>query len=157
MWYGEAAAVSSHLFLGPGYCRWNRPSNLFPRCESSFYLGPVIDHPRDSFRMWTRENKVLETKDVTWETPPVMVAPPVQLQQPVSPELLGAPSREGRPSRDGHRSWERRQSCEGWMISILVHPLHCHCWGGGSTISVERPPSASSDTPGGECGIWWRR
>ena len=37
--------------------------------------------------MLTRANKVVETRDVTWETPPVMVVPPVQLQQPVSSEL----------------------------------------------------------------------
>ena len=76
---GITAPVSSS-----GYCRWNRPSKSFPRCESSFY-------PRDSLPMLTRASKVVDTRDVTWETPPVMVVPPVQLRQPASPELGRAP------------------------------------------------------------------
>ena len=95
MWHGKAAPASPHPFLRPGYCRWNRPSKSFPRCESSFYLGPGIDHPRDSLRMLTRANKVVETRDVTWEAPPVMEVPPVQLQQLASPELAGAPELGG--------------------------------------------------------------
>ena len=91
MWHGKAAPASPHPFLRPGYCRWNRPSKSFPRCESSFYLGPGIDHPRDSLRMLTRANKVVETRDVTWEAQPVMKMPPVQLQQLASPELAGVP------------------------------------------------------------------
>ena len=86
---------SPYPFLRSGYCRWDRPSKSFPRRESSFYLGPGIDHPRDSLRMLTRANKVVETRDVTWETPPVMVVPPVQLQQPASPEVGGSPELGG--------------------------------------------------------------
>ena len=70
---------SPYPFLRSGYCRWDRPSKSFPRRESSFYLGPGIDHPRDSLRMLTRANKVVETRDVTWDTPLVTVVPPVQL------------------------------------------------------------------------------
>ena len=65
MWYGEAASASPHPFLHLGYCGWNLPSMSFPRCESSFYLEPGIDHLRDMLRMLTRGNKVVETKDVT--------------------------------------------------------------------------------------------
>ena len=101
MWHGKAAPASPHPFLRPGYCRWNRPSKSFPRCESSFYLGPGIDHPRDSLRMLTRANKVVETRDVTWEAPPVMEVPPVQLQQLASPELAGAPELGGTSEQGG--------------------------------------------------------
>ena len=45
--------------------------------------------------MLTWANKVVETRDVTWEKPSVMVVPPVQLQQPASPELGGAPELGG--------------------------------------------------------------
>ena len=45
--------------------------------------------------MLTRANTVVETRDVTWEKPPVMVVPPVQPQQPASPELGGAPELGG--------------------------------------------------------------
>lgn len=45
MWYGTAEPASPHLFLRPGYCRWERPSKYFPRAESCFYVGPGIDHP----------------------------------------------------------------------------------------------------------------
>ena len=92
MWYGKAVPASPHPFLRPGHCRW---SKSFPRCESSFYFGPDIDHFRDSLRMLTRANKVVETRDVTWETPPVMVVPSVQPQQPASPELGGTPDLGG--------------------------------------------------------------
>ena len=93
MWHGKAAPASPHTFLRSGYCRWNRSSKSFPRCESSFYLGPGIDHPRDSLRMLTRANKVVETRDVKWEAPPDL--PPVQLQQLASPELAGVPELAG--------------------------------------------------------------
>ena len=81
MWHGKAAPASPHPFLRPGYCRWNRPSKSILRCESSFYVGQGIYHPRDSLRMLAQANKVLETRDVTWEAPPVMEVPPVKLQQ----------------------------------------------------------------------------
>ena len=78
MWHGKAAPASPHPFLRPGYCRWNRPSKSFPRCESSFYLGPGIDHPRDSLRMLTRANKVVETRDVTWELSLIHISEPTR-------------------------------------------------------------------------------
>ena len=142
MWYGEAAPASPHPSLRPGYCRWNRPSKSFPRCESSFYLGPCIDHPRDSLPMLTRANKVVDTRDVIWATPPVMV-PPVQLQQPGSPEL------------GGRRSWEVRQSRGGIGVEKDARAGRARLLRFWSTDSIatagERdPPSASSDTPGGE-------
>ena len=67
MWHGTAAPASPHPFLRPAYCRWNHPSRSSPRAESCFYLGPGIDHPSDSLRVVTRANKVVETRDVTWE------------------------------------------------------------------------------------------
>ena len=137
MWYGNAALASPHPFLRPGYCRWNRPSKSFPRCESSFYLGPGINYPHDSLRMLTRASKVVETRDVTWEALSAMVVPPVQLQQPASKQLGGRRNREERHIWQGHRSCERRRSREGLVISFMVHQLHCQCWGVGSPISVE--------------------
>ena len=67
MWYGTVASASPHPFLRPAYCRWKRPTKSHPRAESCFYLGPGIDHPSDSLRMLTRANKMVETRDVTWE------------------------------------------------------------------------------------------
>ena len=101
MWHGKAAPTSPHPFLRPRYCRWNRPSKSFPRWESSFYLGPGIDHLRDSLRMLTRANKVVEIRDVTWEAPPVMEVPPVQLQQLASPELAKVPELGGTSGQGG--------------------------------------------------------
>ena len=65
MWHGAAALVSPHPFLRPTYCRWNRPSKSSPREESFFYLGPGIDHPSYSLRMFTRGNRVVDARDVT--------------------------------------------------------------------------------------------
>ena len=101
MWHGKAEPASPHPFLRPGCCRWNRPSKSFPRCKSSFYLGPGIDRPRDSLRMLTRANKVVATREVTWEAPPVTEVPPVQLQQLATPELTGAPERGGTSEQGG--------------------------------------------------------
>ena len=67
MWHGAAAPASPRPFLRPAYCCWNRPSKSSPRAESCLYLGPGIDHPSDSLRMLTRGNRVVETRDVTWE------------------------------------------------------------------------------------------
>ena len=53
--------------------------------------------------MLTRANKVVETRQVTWEAPPVMEVPPVQLQQLASPELAGVPAL-GRTSEQGGES-----------------------------------------------------
>ena len=89
LWHGSAAPASPHPFLRPGYCRWNRPSKSFPRAESCFYLGPGIDHPRDSLRMLTRANKVVETRDVTWEAPAAEDVEPPTIPVPESPEMGG--------------------------------------------------------------------
>ena len=43
------------------------PVEVAPPADSCFYLGPGIDHPSDSLRMLTGANKVMETRDVTWE------------------------------------------------------------------------------------------
>ena len=67
MWYGTGAPASPHPFLRPAYCRWKRPSKSHPRASCWFCLGPGIDHPSDFLRMLTRANKVVETRDVTWE------------------------------------------------------------------------------------------
>ena len=56
LWYGKVAPASLHPFLRPVHCRWNRQSKSFPRCESNFFLGPGIDHRRDSSRMPKRAN-----------------------------------------------------------------------------------------------------
>ena len=101
MWHGKAVTSSPRPFLRPGYRRWNRPSKSLPTCESSFYLGPGIEHPRDSSRKVTRANKVVETRDVIWEAPPVTEVPPVQLQQLASPELAGAPKLGGTSEQGG--------------------------------------------------------
>ena len=45
--------------------------------------------------MLTRANKVIEKRDVTWESPPDIEVLPVQLQQSASPELAGAPEQGG--------------------------------------------------------------
>ena len=62
---------------------------------SDVYLGPGIGHPHDSLRIRTWVNKVVEARDVTWETLPVMVVLPVQLQEPALSELGEAPTLGG--------------------------------------------------------------
>ena len=81
MWHGTAASTSPHPFLRPAYCRWNRPSKSSPRAESCFYLGPSIDHPSDSLRGLTWANKVVATRDVTWEAVLDVEAPSPQLPE----------------------------------------------------------------------------
>ena len=103
MWHVKPAPASPHPFLRPGYCRWNCPTKSFPWCESNSYLGPGINHPRYSLGMLMRANKVMETRYVTWEAPPVMEVPPVHLQQLASPELAGVPE-FGRTSKQAGAS-----------------------------------------------------
>ena len=79
MWYGTAASSSPYPFLRPAYNRWKRPSKLPPWAKTCFYLGPGIDHSIDSSRMLTRENKMVEARDVTWEATREVRAPPPQL------------------------------------------------------------------------------
>ena len=67
MWYGTAAHALPHPFLRPACCRWKRPPKSFPRAESCLDLRSGIDHQRDSLRMLTRANTVVETRGVTWE------------------------------------------------------------------------------------------
>ena len=140
MGHGNAAHLSPHQFLCLGYCRCNRQSKSFPRCESSVYLGQGIDHPRDPLRMPTRANEVLETKDNTRVMPLVMVVLPMQLQQPSSPELgrvpeLGGTSESGWASELGEApepgGLDHFDSGPPTLLLVL---------GRGSPISVERHP-----------------
>ena len=98
MWYGTAAHASPHPFLRPAYCRWKRPSKLFPTAESCFYFGPGIDHPSDSLRILTRVSKVIEKRDVTWEATPHAGAPSPPL--PETPEQ-GGTMKLGDPPKPG--------------------------------------------------------
>ena len=66
-----------------------------PRAESCLYLGPGIDHPSDSLRMLTRANKVVETRDVTWEATLSTGAPSPPL--PEMPEHGGTVDLEEAP------------------------------------------------------------
>ena len=99
MWHGAAAPASPHPFLRPAYCRWKRPSKSSPRAESCFYLGPGIDHPSDSLRMLTRANKVVETRDVTWEATLDVEASPPPL--PEIPRQGGTEGLEDAPEPGG--------------------------------------------------------
>ena len=99
MWHGAAAPASPHPFLRPAYCRWNRPSKSSPRAESCFYLGPGIDHPSDSLRMLTRGNRVVETRDVTWEA--TLDVGAVLSQLPEVPEQGGTQGLEDAPELGG--------------------------------------------------------
>ena len=89
MLYGKSAPASPHPFPRPGYCSWNRLSNSFPRCESSFYFRLGINHPRYSLRMQTQANEAVKTRDVTMKVPPDVERPPVQLHQSALPVLAG--------------------------------------------------------------------
>ena len=99
MWHGTAAPASPHPFLRPEYCRWYHLYKSSPRAESCFYLGPGIDHPSDSLRVLTRPNKVVETRDVAWESTLDVGAPSTQL--PEAPEQGGAQGLEEAPELGG--------------------------------------------------------
>ena len=137
MWYGTAAPASPHQLRCPGYCRWNRPSKVFPRCENSVYLGPGIDHPRDSLRMLTRANKVVETRDTTWETTPIMVAPPVQLQQLASSEWRRVPDLRGMSEPRGVSELGETPESGGLDDFDCGPPIPLPQRGKESSISVE--------------------
>ena len=76
MWYGEARPVKPYQSLKPAYCKWQRPSKLFPKGESCFYVGPSRDHPRDCHRVLRRAGTIQKTRDVTWEALPSQLPPP---------------------------------------------------------------------------------
>ena len=99
MWHGTATPASPHPFLCPAYCRWNRLSKSSPRAESCFYLGPGLDHPCDSLGMLTRGNRVVETRDVTWEARLDVGAVLSQLSE--VPEQGGAQGLEDAPELGG--------------------------------------------------------
>ena len=81
MWRGTSAPASPHQFIRPAYCRLNLPSKSSPRAESCVHLVPGMDHPSDSLRVLTRVNKVVETRDVTWEATLDVEAPSPQLPE----------------------------------------------------------------------------
>ena len=58
-------------------------------------------------------NKVVETRDVTRETLPVMVVPPVQLRQLASPELGGASELGGMSEPGGASEVGQTSESEG--------------------------------------------
>ena len=104
IWCGTAAPASPHPFLRRAYCRWKRPSKSPPQAESCVYLGPGIDHLSDSLRMLTRANKVVETRDVTWEPTLSKGAPPPLL--PEMPEQGGTVDLEEAPELRGADVYE---------------------------------------------------
>ena len=104
IWYGTDAPASPHPFLRLAYCRWKRPLKSHPRAENCFYLGPGIHHPSDFLWMLTRANKVVETRDVTWETTLSTEAPSPPL--PEMPEQGGAVNLEEAPEPGGTDVYE---------------------------------------------------
>ena len=111
--------------------------------------------------MLTRANKVVETRDVAWETPPVVVVPLVQLQHPASAELAGAPEL-GRTSEPG-RAPELAGASESGGASELgdtpepggLDDFDFCATDPIATPGEGDPPSPSSDTSDGECRPWW--
>ena len=95
MWHGTADPASPHPRLRAAYCRWNRPSKSSPRAESCLYLGTGIEHPRESLRVLTRANKVVETREVRWEATLDVESPSTQL--PEIPEQGGTQRIEDAP------------------------------------------------------------
>ena len=97
--------------------------------------------------MLTRANEVVETRDATWETPPVMVMPPVHLQQPALPELGGVPEPGGTSEPGGASELGETPEPGGLDDFDSGPPTPLPLLGRGihhqrraSTISVERHP-----------------
>ena len=76
MWFDAASQARLYSFLKPAYCGWKRPSKLFPKAESCFCLDPARDHLRDSLRVLTRGEDIIEVRNVTWEAKPLQLLPP---------------------------------------------------------------------------------
>ena len=158
MWYGTAAADSQHPFFRPAYCPRKRPSKSHPRAESYFYLGPGIDYPSDSLLMLTRANKVVETKDVTWEARLSTGAPLPPL--PEVPEQGGTVDLEEAPEPGGTDVYESAPTTPVPVLERRIpHQLRAvspMTQGGGdsqaeseehndsSTVSSEPPESDTS-------------
>ena len=73
MWYGKAEPAALHPFLQPCVIRRQRRGDkLALKGEAAFYLGRAANHPLDCVRVVTRDQKVVESRDVTW----AVVLPP---------------------------------------------------------------------------------
>ena len=103
--------------------------------------------------MLTRVNKIVETRDVTWETPPVKVVPPVQLQQPASPQLGGTPEVEGTSEPGGASELRETPESGGLDYFDSGPPNPVPLLGRGISYQRRVTPPAGSEGYGGE-GVW---
>ena len=53
-------------FLRQGYAKRNRLHKLYPKAVLFFNLGPAPNRPRDTIRVLTESNQIVDTRNVTW-------------------------------------------------------------------------------------------
>ena len=54
-------------FLRQGYAKRNRLHKLYPKTILFFILGPAPNRPRDTIRVLTESNQIVDTRNVTWD------------------------------------------------------------------------------------------
>ena len=75
-------------FLRQGYAKRNRLHKLYPKAVLFFELGPAPNRPRDTIRVLTESNQIVDTRNVTWARSFPTI--PVALKRSASQELTGS-------------------------------------------------------------------
>ena len=89
MWHGVQPPPTLIQWLQPWFYPTKRKLKTDAQVKTGFYLGPALDHPRDTHRILSQESGLVHiTRDVTWRHVPTPA--PLSAQQ-----TLPAPGEDG--------------------------------------------------------------
>ena len=87
MWHGVKPPPTLIQWFQPCFYRTKRKRKTDAQAKPGFYLGPALDHPRDTHRILSQESGLVYiTRDVTWRHAPTQGPLSAQQTLPVPAE-----------------------------------------------------------------------
>ena len=87
-WHGEKPPSTLLQWFQPCFFKVKRKHKTDAQAKPGFYLGPELNHPRDTHRILSQETELIHiTRDVTWRHVPTPA--PLSAQQTLSAPVEG--------------------------------------------------------------------
>ena len=103
MWHGVKPSPTLIQWLQPCFYRVKRKHKTNAQAKPGFYVGPALNHLRDSMRIYSQETgEIVISRDVTWRHVPTLPLTSV-------PQSISAPSERGETESTADESREGRE------------------------------------------------